>query len=60
MELVEINAKSPNGKLATVRGQVKNIYAPEPVLSNLNINIPNKLNIIIPPLTDTSLNVMEI
>lgn len=58
LELVEINAKSPNGKLVTVRGQVKNIYAPEPVLSNLNINIPNKLNIIIPPLTDTSLNVI--
>jgi len=58
LDLVEINAKSPSGRLATVRGQVKNIYAPEPVLSNLNINIPNKVNIIIPPLSDTSLNVI--
>ncbi len=56
LDLIEINAKSPQGKLITVKGQIKNIYAPEPVLSNLNINIPNKINIIIPPLLDTSLN----
>lgn len=58
LDLVEINTKSPRGKLATVRGQIKNIYAPEPVLSNLNINIPNKVNVIIPPLFDTSLNII--
>ncbi len=58
LDIVEISAKSPSGKLATVRGQVKNIYVPEPSLSNLNINIPNKINVVIPPLFDTSLNVI--
>ncbi len=58
LDLTEISAKSPHGKLATIKGQIKNIYAAEPVLSNLNINIPNKLTVIIPPLFDTSLNII--
>ncbi len=58
LDISEISAKSPHGKFATLKGQIKNIYAPEPVLSNLNINIPNKINIIIPSLFDTSLNII--
>ncbi len=56
LDLVEAAIKSNGTKLANVKGQIKNIYAKEPVLSGLNISLPNKTNIIIPPLANTSLD----
>lgn len=54
LDLTEVAVKSNDTKLANVKGQIKNIYAKEPVLSGFNISLPNKTKIIIPPLADTS------
>lgn len=56
LDLNDIHIKTPNGKLATLKGQVKNIYNPEPVLSGLNISIPNKTNVVIIPLAGANFN----
>ncbi len=58
LDINTICAKSTNGKLAEIKGQVKNIYAKEPVLSNIDINIPNKTKITIPMLGKASMNVI--
>ncbi len=58
LDLNDIHIKTPGGKLPHLKGQIKNIYNPEPVLSGLNISIPNKTNVIIPPLANTSLNIV--
>ncbi len=55
LDLVEIAVKSNGTKLANVKGQVKNIYAKEPVLTGVNISLPNKTKIIVPPIANTSL-----
>lgn len=56
LDLNDISIKSGGGKLAAVKGGVKNIYAKEPVLSSINISLPNKTNIVIPVLGNMSLN----
>ncbi len=58
LELNEISAKSSGVKIANIKGQIKNIYAKEPFLSNIDINIPSKTNIVIPVLNRTSLNIV--
>ncbi len=54
LDLAEIAVKSNGTKLANIKGQVKNIYAKEPLLSAVNISLPNRTKIIVPPLANTS------
>ena len=58
LEIDTISAKSSSGKLAEIKGQVKNIYAKEPIISNININIPNKTKLVIPMLGRASMNII--
>ena len=55
LDLNEIAVKSAGSKLANIKGQVKNIYAKEPVLAGVNVSLPGRTKIIIPPLANTSL-----
>ncbi|MBE7706466.1 MAG: AsmA family protein [Cyanobacteria bacterium SIG30] len=56
LNITDISINSKNNKIATIKGKLSSIYKTNPIINNISISIPQKIDILIAPLDNLKLS----